>query len=168
MSSDSIRELKRRLAAQVELHREQEARHARQEEHFRALRSHHAAELAKALQILETFESSSTSALEMVAGPEAAAQKGRLDEDLDLGPVSRPKVVRMVVRVLEDLGSEERFRAGDVAGRVNQRFGARLRQPIDSRQVSFALRRMAQQGRLHLVRAGRPYGQALYCRTAPG
>jgi hypothetical protein len=159
----SIREILDRLTRRIAFHREQEAHHASQEEHHGQQKDHHAAELAKAETSLAAFEASATTALSFVANPDDELPRPE-DELLDLGPASRPKLGRMVAKVLERLDPEKPFSPTTLAQAVNQRFGGRLRRPVGGRQVSFVLRRMCQQGRLVAVRKGRPYLEALYRR----
>jgi hypothetical protein len=73
----------------------------------------------------------------------------------------------MVTRVLEDKAASARFGASEVTAEVNRRYAAHLRRPVDEEQVSIILKRMADAGRLHRLRKGRPYHQALYSREQP-
>ena len=47
---------------------------------------------------------------------------------------------------------------------VNRRYGAHLRKPAGEEQVAIVLKRMADGGRLHKLRKGRPYHEAIYAR----
>ena len=159
----SIREILDRLTQRIATHREQEAHHARQEEHHREQKDFHASELEKAEKSLAAFEASAADALGFVAV--AADHRPRPEDEIeDLGPASRPKIGRMVAKVLENLDPYQPFSPTAIARALNERFGNRLRRPADPRQVSFVLRRMHLQGRLFAARKGRPYLEALYSR----
>lgn len=47
---------------------------------------------------------------------------------------------------------------------LQERWGAKLRRPIDPRSVSATLRRWAANGKLRLVRDGRSYHESLYTK----
>ncbi|HYG61884.1 MAG TPA: hypothetical protein VEL74_04845 [Thermoanaerobaculia bacterium] len=137
---------------QMELHAEQEAAHGRQ-------REHHAAELAKLSQHYEDFKRTAGAVLE-VASPRTLRSQGG-----DPGVPS--KLSRMVDAVLAGKAADEPFSASQIAAEVRERFGARLRRPIDPRSISAKLRRMEAAGKIHQLREGRSYHEALYCRERP-
>lgn len=155
----SIAELIGSLEAQAAEHERQEAYHAEQENLHRELRSNHAAELEQVRRHLEALRAA-VSALDQAAGRPAPAP--RPEDDEDLGSGSRPKVARMVEKVVESKRPGERFGSEALTGEVNQRFGDRLRKPLDERQISVVLRRLAEKKRVELVRRGRPHQEALY------
>jgi hypothetical protein len=164
-TSRSIAEVLSKLEVQAGFHREREAFHARQEEMHRQERSHHAGELAQIEQRLESFRAAAAAALDIADRLAAPAAE---DEAEDFGPAYRPKLVRMVTRVIEPLEGAARFGCNWVTAEVNRRFGKGLRRPVKARQISIVLRRMARTGRIHLVRAGRPHHEALYTREPAG
>jgi hypothetical protein len=163
-TSRSIAEVLSKLEAQAVFHREREAFHARQVEMHQQERSHHAGELAQIEERLESFRAAAAAALDLADRLAPAAE----DEVEDFGPAYRPKLVRMVTRVIEPLAGTARFGCNWVTAEVNRRFGQGLRRPVKARQISIVLRRMARTGRIHLVRAGRPHHEALYTREPVG
>jgi hypothetical protein len=118
---------------------------------------------------LEVFRAAATDALEL-AERDVLPGKRRSEpdlEDVDLGSVSRPKLGRMVTLILESREPDERFGAIELSREVNERFRDRMRRAVDPAQMSVVLRRLHRRGRIHLVRAGRPYKEALYVRERP-
>jgi hypothetical protein len=86
----------------------------------------------------------------------------------DLGSASRPKLTRMVSKLIEAKGPAEAFGPRELCRELNQLYGKKLRRQLDQRQVSDVLRRFERLGRIQRLQAGRPYGQTLYCRETPG
>jgi hypothetical protein len=156
----SIAELIESLEAQAAEHERQEAYHAEQENLHRELRSSHAAELEQVRKHLDALRSA-VAALDQASSRPAPAVRPEEDDE-DLGSTSRPRVARMVEKVVAGKRPGEHFGAEALTGEVNQRFGDRLRAPIDERQVSVALRRLAERKRIELVRRGRPHQETLY------
>jgi hypothetical protein len=159
----SIAELLESLEAQAADHERQEAYHAEQETLHRELRSSHAAGLEEIRKHLEALRAAA-SALDHAANRPAPGPLA--EEDEDLGSPSRPRVQRMVEKVVESKRSGERFGCEALTEEVNRRFGDRLRQSLDERQVSVVLRRLAQKKSIELVRRGRPHQEALYAVPA--
>ncbi len=158
----SLADLLADLEAKVAFHRRQEGLCAEQEALFRERRSVHAAELERISQCYESLRTAAATAEEIAAQAVAAEPAGE-----DLGSRSRPKLTRMVSRVLEDKAGSARFGARTVTAEVNRRYAAHLRRPADEEQVAIVLKRMADSGRLHRLRKGRPYHEALYTREQP-
>lgn len=168
-TSRSIDEVLASLEEQVEFHREREAHHAAQEELHREQRASHAAALEEARRRLEAFRAAAAEALDLaernVVPPKGRSAKDFKDEDL--GSASRPKLVRMVWLLLEEKEPAARFGARELSREVNQRFRDRMRRAVDPTQMSVVLRRLHRRGRIHQVRPGRPYQEALYVRERP-
>jgi hypothetical protein len=82
---------------------------------------------------------------------------------VDLGTRSR----RMIRLVVDEMPAGAAFGTRQVTVTVNARFAAHLRHPADSEKVAIALQRMARAGRLHQLRRGRPYHEALYSHRPP-
>jgi hypothetical protein len=158
----SLADLLADLEAKVAFHRRQEGLCAEQEALFRGRRSFHAAELERVSRCYETLRTAAATAEEIAAQAVPAEPAGE-----DLGSRSRPKLTRMVARVLEDKAGSARFGAREVTAEVNRRYAAHLRRPADEEQVAIVLKRMADAGRLHKLRKGRPYHEALYARERP-
>ncbi|MFL6234348.1 MAG: hypothetical protein ACJ76N_14545 [Thermoanaerobaculia bacterium] len=157
----SVAEVLGSLESRAAFHREREAFHAAQEEQHRQERARHAAELEKVLHNLEAFRSVSASAVEIV-------QQGSSQEPAE-PPVKAPASGRLMASrfiraVVESRPEGEPFGASAVAAEVNRRFGDRLRKPIDTRATSDVLRRMNNARRIHLIRPGKAFSEALYAR----
>ena len=165
----SIDEVLERLQEQVDFHAEREIFHAEQEELHREQRSSHAAALEEARRRLEVFRAAAADALDLAERDILPAKRPKeLDlEAVDLGSLSRPKLGRMVTLILESKEPGERFGAIELSREVNERFRDRMRRAVDPTQMSVVLRRLHRRGRIHLVRAGRPYREALYMRQRP-
>ena len=73
---------------------------------------------------------------------------------------------RFIRAVVESRPDGEPFGASGVTAEVNRRFGDRLRNPVDTRSASDVLRRMSSERKIHLVRPGKAFSEALYARGA--
>lgn len=155
----SLHDLLADLETKVAFHRRQEELCAEQEAVFRERRSFHAGELQRISACYESLRTAAATAEEIAAQTLPAEPPGE-----DLGSPSRPKLTRMVARVLEDKAGGARFGASEVAAEVNRRYAAHLRRPVEDEQVAIVLKRMAGAGSLRKLRKGRPYHQALYSR----
>ncbi|HYU32464.1 MAG TPA: hypothetical protein VEW48_09895 [Thermoanaerobaculia bacterium] len=164
MSGDSVGELLARLDGQIAYHREREAFHAQQEAFHGEQRSAHAAELEKLGRHREALGAAVSAAAALARQPRPASP-GVGDH---IGPSGKPKLARMVARIVADRSPTEPFGAAAVAREIEYRFQADLKKPVDSRLVSIELRRLADRGHLHLARRGRPHAEALYVRQRPG
>lgn len=162
MAKQTIAEVVANLESQVAFFREREALHAQQEAYHREQRDAFAAELEKVTRHLEAFQAVAGTAVELAA--RSVVPPAVIREE-NLGSASRPRLGKMVELVIADLDPETRFGVKTLAVQVNRRFGERLRNPIDERQISVVLRRMSRMGRLELVRPGRPHWEALYVRA---
>jgi len=151
------------LEAEAAVHRERGAYHAEQEAFHREKRSHHEAELDGLSRRLEDFRAASAAALEVVA--RLAPRSGPVDEELDIGPASKPRLTRILKTILAELGPDQNFGPGWLAAEANRRYGDRLREPITSRQMSDVLRRLARTGRLRQVRQGKGRYEARFVRV---
>jgi hypothetical protein len=149
------------LEAQIAYHREQEGVHAEREAFHGARRAEHAAELAKLVHHLETFMASAASAAELAARLPATAAPQPVD-DLPIG--RRMSINKLVARVIADQGAEEPFGLRSITEEVNRRFAARLKAPLDNRQVSVSLRWLAARGRIARLEKGRPHAGTRYVR----
>lgn len=157
----TIGEIVASLESQLAFYREKEELHAKQEDFHREQRTRYAAEREKIERNLEAFGAAASSALDLA---ERTLTRANDDQDADLGSASNPRLGRMVALILETKGPDESFGPEGLTEEVNRRFGERLRQPVDSRQISVVLRRMHRLGRIRLVRKGRPHWEALYRR----
>jgi hypothetical protein len=150
------------LEAQIAHHREQESLHAEREAFHRGRRAEHAAELEQLVRHLETFKASAAGAVELAARLPIAAPNLRDVDDL---PIDRkPSINRLVARVVEDRAPEVPFGPRAITEEVNRRFAARLKAPLDMRQVSVSLRWLVADGRIVQQEKGRPHSESKYVR----
>jgi len=160
-SSQRLSDLLAGLSAKIAFHGREEKTCAEREAHFREQRAFHAAELERATRCHEALLAAAHTAAEINARPAPVELPAQ-----DLGSPSRPKVTRMVDLVLADLAPDLRFGAKQVVAEIKRRFGLNLSRPADTGAVALVLKRRSQAGRLHCLRRGRPYHQALYTRRA--
>ena len=153
----SVEEIIASLEAQAAVHREREAFFAAQEALYREQRERHAAELATITRRLEAFRDSAAAAAEL-----AERTVESTAEDEDFGPASKPRLARMVRRVVSELGPDRVFGANWVTQEINSRFESNLRQPVKAPQTSAVLRRMHRLGELDLRRPGAARHEARY------
>jgi hypothetical protein len=150
------------LEAQIAHHRQQEALHAEHEAFHRERRAEHAAEFEQLVRHLETFKASAAGAAELaVRHPIAAPSSGDVD-DLPIG--RKVSINKLVARVVEDRSPGEPFGPRVITEEVNRRFAARLKTPLDMRQVSVALRWLVADGRIVQHEKGRPHWESKYVR----
>jgi hypothetical protein len=160
---DSLSALVADLESQLAFHQRQEGFHAEQEELHRERRGFHAAERARLAECLQALCRSAEEARTLAARTATSALA-----DEDLGPRSRPKVTRMVARVVEDKLGSSRFGVRQITQEINRRFAAHIKIPVKEKQVSIVLARLAAAGRIYQIRPGRPYQEALFTRQRPG
>jgi Mg2+ and Co2+ transporter CorA len=144
------------LQSEIAVQREREAFHAARESAHREDRLRHAAELERLTQLYQTLTSAADLTREIARRPRESFKDG--------GPRSRPRLTRMVLKVIEGKQPDERFGPAAVTQEIARRFGDRLRKPVDVRLISVALRRLHDQGRVRQVRKGRPHNEALYVK----
>jgi hypothetical protein len=160
MSSElSVARVLAKLEARAALHREQQAFHARQEAHHREQRALHEAELEKVQTNLDAFRSAAALAVDL-ATQAAAEPPTSIDIESSWGRLMVSRMIRVIVD--SQVAGGEPFGGSDVAAEANKRFADRLRRPIDSRTAGDVLRRMRLEKRIHLLRAGKPFYEALY------
>lgn len=157
----SVEEVLANLEERAAFHREQEALHAKQENHHRDQRALHAGELEKVLQSLETFRVAASAAVGL-AQTVVRKPVPIVEEELPLP--GRLLAGRLVRRVAESPGLAEPFAPATVAEEVNRRFASHLEKPVSSRAASDVLRRMLAEGSLRLVRRGTAFHEAQYTR----
>jgi hypothetical protein len=156
-----IAEILARLETAIEFHREQEAIHRDRVASHQAELDRHSAELAQLTEHCEALQRVAASAVELVDG--AALPLPLAVEDF--GSSRRPKLNKMVVRLIERVPPGQPVTPSELAANLNYTFGALLKgRPVDPRQISSTLRWLATTGYLELVRAGRPHREALYAR----
>lgn len=156
----SVPEIIASLEKQLALHREKEGAHAEREAFHREQRETHAAEIEALTRRLDEFRAASSAAMDLALRTPSPAPVDRVEEDY--GPASRPKVVKMVRRILTDLGPNRGVGASWIAFEINRRFGDRLRKEVSMSQVSTILRRLREKGEIRLQKGGRPHHEARY------
>jgi hypothetical protein len=166
MSSDlSVARVLAKLEARATHHREQQAFHAQQEAHHREQKALHEAELEKVRSNLESFRSVAATAVDLVTQAAAAPPStASLAIESEYGRLMVSRMIRVVVESQATGG--EPFGGADIAEEANKRFADRLRRPIDSRTAGDVLRRMRHEKRIHLLRLGKPFYEALYGQGA--
>jgi hypothetical protein len=158
----SVDDIVSRLEAQLAYHQERDAFHAGQEAYHREQRGVHAAEAEKIRQSLEAFRATAASATDLALRtappprPTPAAVVAR-----------RLSVSQMARAVIQQMGRHEAFGTARVTQEINRQFGDRLREPVDLRMVSIALRRLARERSIHRLRPGKPHHEAVYARERP-
>jgi alkylated DNA nucleotide flippase Atl1 len=162
MTELSVQQMLANLEAQIELHREREAHHAREEAAHREQRETHAAELAALLRHYEALKSSVEAAAPLAVRHVPVQPKEAPRETL---PSGKPVVwSRLVDRVVAEIPDGEVFSPADIAAAVSRRFQG-LPKEADSRVISTILRRMAAAGGIRMVRKGTSHREASYTKA---
>ncbi len=158
----SVQQMLANLEAQIDLHREREAHHAREETVHREQRAVHAAELEALMRHYEALKSSVEAAAPLAVRHVPPQPKEPPRETLPPGT----SVVwsRLVDRVVEEMPGGEVFSPADVTAAVNRRFQG-LPQEANARVTSTILRRMAAAGQIRMVRKGTSHRQAAYTKA---
>jgi len=152
----TVADLLAELARQVDTYRRQADHHAQQEAYHREQHQLSRTALEKAEQRLAVLR-------------EATESLERFAPVLDLtdyGSASRPKVARMVRKLVRARPAGVPFGPKAIADEINRAFVDQLRRPVDVRHVSIALQRLSESGIVTLERAGRPHREAVYTRKA--
>jgi len=149
-----------KLEAQIAFHRERTAFHTEQRDQHQAELGRHAAELERLTQYHETLKSVTAGVEEAFrdAQPALAADLAKGDDALG----SKPRVGRMVARVVKTWEPGIPFGATAVAAEIGRRFAGKLGRGVDVRSIGAALRRKHNEGTLQLVREGKPFHEAVY------
>jgi hypothetical protein len=155
------------LEAQIAHHREQAALHAEREEIHRNRKAEHEAELDQLAQSFAAFKATAASAVELASRlpltpPVPSAPPLAVD---DLPPVSL-SFNKLVARVVADRAPDQPFGPRVIGEEVNRRFAARLKKPLDLRQVSVSLRWLVTDGQIRKLETGRPHHESRYVRPA--
>ena len=162
MTELSVQQMLANLKAQIELHREREAHHAREEAAHREKREVHAAEVESLTRHYEALKISVEAAAPLAVRHVPAQPKEPPRETL---PPGKPVVwSRLVERVVEEMPAGEVFTPTEMAAAVNRRFQG-LRKQVDSRVASTILRRMAATGAVRRVQKGTSHREATYARA---
>ncbi|HEV7507516.1 MAG TPA: hypothetical protein VGS07_21710 [Thermoanaerobaculia bacterium] len=157
----SVAKILAKLEARAAAHREQQAFHAQKETHHREQRELHEAGLETVNANLETFRAAAATAVDLATQPaEESPSSTSLDIESGWGRLMVSRMIRVVVD--SQVFGGEPFGGTDIAEEANKRFADRLHRPIDSRAAGDVLRRMRSEKRIHLLRAGKPFYEALY------
>jgi hypothetical protein len=153
------------LQGRIDHHRTKQAFHEAQEAFHQAEKARHAADLQIVLERFETFKAAADAVDELVASP-LKEEKAAIDDSI---PAGKSAVLsKLIARLVAAKAADQTFGATEITREAQQRYGARLKRPVDVRNVGAKLRRMAQAGQIHQVREGRAFHEALYSRTAGG
>jgi hypothetical protein len=156
MSSDlSIAQVLTDLEAQVRQLEEQETFHGQQEVFHREQRALRTDELAMIRARYEAFKAAAAAAGEVVRRVKVEGA------DVTAAPAT---ISKMIGRMIDAKVAGERFTPTAIAREVNETFAKRLRRPVSGRTASVALRRLADLGRLEIVRPGKAFHEALYAK----
>lgn len=156
----SVARLMDEIEARVAHHERQEAYHAEQEVFHREERARHAAELEAARTRLTRFKEAAEAVVEITSRTRIPTAP---QED-DLPPGASLRISQLAARIVATKGPDETFGGAAIAREINQRYGKKLRRPVQARNVAAALRRMAAAGRLRQLQEGRAHHEALYMR----
>jgi hypothetical protein len=160
-SEMSVTKVLAKLEARAAAHREQQAFHAQKEAHHREQRELHEAGIETVNASLETFRAAAAKAVDLATQPaEESPTSTSLDIESGWGRLMVSRMIRAVVE--SQVFGGEPFGGSDVAEEANKRFADRLGRPIDSRTAGDVLRRMRREKRIHLLRLGKPFYEALY------
>lgn len=142
---------------EMELCARQEAFHAERLSFHQAQREVYAAEREKLRARLEELRAVKESG----EWPKA--------EDVEIPRIysGRVRLSRLVTLVVEGKSPDEEFGHSAVTREIEERFGAKLGEPVNPRVVSTKLLRMAEDGHLRIVREGRAYYETLFRRVVP-
>ena len=165
-SKRSVAEILASLEGREAFHGEREAFHAGQEVHHRDQRAVHAAELEKVRQRLAAFREAAASAVEIVDQP----VEGKVETVATVSPEVLSRLSgrlipsRIVRSIVASLPADEPFGPTLVASETNRQYAGTLRRLLDTRTISDILRRMRDEGHLHLVQGGKAFHEALYAK----
>ena len=162
----SVTEMLAQLEAKVAYHKAQQELHAQKEALHAEQKGVHEAEYGKALKRCEAFKAAAAEAGEIlvdVTPPAAAAPE--LPEDF--GSSEWHWLSRLMSLILEGKAPDETFGPSKIVREIRERWGAKLPHKVDPRSVSVTLRAWATKGRIHKVREGRAYYEAIYTKGRP-
>jgi hypothetical protein len=162
-SKASVEEILAQLETRIAHNAEREAFHAGREAFHQERRASYAAELEQLIRCRESLKASAEAAAELVArGLPAAPPEPPPLEIPAMG--RRFRLARIVEKIVERKAPRERFGARTIIAEVNQLLGDRRR--VDERQVSVALRWLAESRKIVRLERGRPFHEAQYARGA--
>lgn len=154
----SISQILGDLESQIAHHEARESFHISQEELHRGQRELHQGELARLRERYDTFKAAA-----QAAGEEVRRGATLLPAQEEAEP-ARSTLSKLVARLIEQKGEDERFGPTSLAQEINDRYVQRLRNPARVRSVSVALRRLLADGDVRLVEEGRAFHEAVYRR----
>ncbi len=163
---EMLSELEKREAHHGEreaFHAEQEVFHGQQQVHHREQRAVHLAELEKVRENLVAFRTVAAAAADLVGPVEPPAPPPAAPK---LPPPGKKFVSGLLRLAIEGPELQEPFGPSALAAECNRRFRAHLRERVDSRTASDVLRRLASEGKIHLVKKGKANHEALYKRRS--
>lgn len=159
----SLQQILANLEAQMDLHRDKEAHHAREEEAHREQRALHAAELATLARHYEALKSSAEAAAPLAARYVPAPPSPKEPPPETLPPDKHVSRRHLVERVIADLPKGDVFSPTSIAAAVNRRF-RNLPKPAEPRMASAVLRRLVDEGWIRLAQKGTSHREARYVK----
>jgi hypothetical protein len=161
----SLQQILANLEAQMDLHREREAHHAREEEAHREQRALHAAELETLARHYEALKSSAEAAAPLVARYVPAPPPSPKEPPQETLPPDKHVTRRhLVERVVAEMPKGEVFSPTSIAAAVNRRF-RNLPKPAEPRMASAVLRRLVDEGWIRLAQKGTSHREATYTKV---
>jgi hypothetical protein len=159
----SVEEMLAGLETQIAHNAEREAFHAGREAFHHERRAAYAAELEALTRCRESLKASAAMAADLIArGLPAPAGP----PPLEIPAMGRRfRLARVVETIVERKAPQERFGATAIAAEVNRLLGDSVRRRFDARQVSVALRWLAESRRIVRLEKGRPFNEAQYARS---
>jgi len=146
------------LDERIAFHQEQERFHTEKVDFHQTERQAHAAELERLTAHRESLSRANEAADHLAATVPAPLAL----EHEDFGPKTRPRIRKMVERLIHQQEPETPIGPLALTRGINQLFGDRIQGRIEPAQVSSALRRMAREGRLKILRKGGSHRETLY------
>lgn len=156
----TLGELVSHLEQRIALHQEKEDFHARQILRHENERDRHAAERQRLSEHRDSLGKSLAATRDLLTRSTPAL----LGPFEDYGPASRPKMAKMVARVLENHDPAQLITPTLLAQTLGEIFQEHLRGPVDPKHVSVVLRRFVREGKVSLARKGTSHTEAVYRR----
>lgn len=154
---DVLADLETRIASL----RLREAHHAKNASFHQAEQKRCAEQLAELSAHHEALRTAASAAVRLVQEESVPSPLAAVSLP---APGQRPRVRKLVQKAIELQLPGESFSPSFLTRFLNHSLRGTDHPPVTVSQVSTVLRRLTQEGRLHLARPGRPYREALYAR----
>jgi hypothetical protein len=146
------------LDQRLEFHRKKAELHTAKVDFHQREKEGHVAEVER----LTAHREAVTRASEATGHLKASVPALLILEHEDFGLKSRPKISKMVERLLQEQEAGTPIGSATVTRALNQLFADRIQGRFTPKQVAAVLRRMALDGRLKIVRKGGSHRETLY------